>query len=217
MEWTERRIKLSSLLLNSDLPDSLQDILETQIRPYRTKGDILIDVPCIVRGQIAYNEHREKIRAPMNQRDMEGIWKDIRESYLFRIPGFGTLVRKRELASFRAETEAFECVLQEWVARFRERVNQDEDHLVSDIVDSIKRRIAQSGRKRDFDGIDLNREVRSGLERMRVIEPRVRIVIKDVSWESSRDEEFISALRRALPAEDLQGWFDEFVAAQERR
>lgn len=217
VEWTERRIKLSSLLLNSDLPESLQDILETRIRPYRTKGDVLVDVPCIIRGQIAYNEHREKIRVPMNQRDVEGIWKDIRDRYLFRIPGFGTLVRKRELASFREETEAFECVLQEWVTKFREQVNKDEDDLVSDIVDSIKRRIVQSGREDDFQRIDLNAEVRSGLEGMRVIEPRVRTVIKDVSWESSRDQEFVFALRRALPAKDLQGWFDEFVAVQERR
>ncbi len=217
VEWTERRIKLSSLLLNSDLPDSLQDILETQIRPYRTKGDVVIDVPCIVRGQIAYNEHHEKILVPMTQRDIEGEWKDIRDRYLLRIPGFGTLVRKRELASFREETEAFECVVEEWVAKFRQRVNQDEDDLVSNIVDSIERRIEQSDHRHDFCDLDLNREVRSGLEGMREIEPRVRIVIKDVSWESSRDQEFTTALRRALPPEDLRGWFDEFVAAQERR
>ena len=216
-EWTGRRIKLSSLLLNSDLPDSLQDILETQVRPYRTKGDVAIDVPCIVRGQIAYNEHRAKIRVPMTQRDMEGSWKDIRDRYLFRVQGFGTLVRKRELAAFRAEVEAFECVLQDWVAQLRQHVNQDEDELVSDIVNLIQGRIAQSGRKENFDDSYLDREVRSGLEGMRVIEPRVRIVVKDVSWESSRDQEFTTALQEALPAEELQGWFDEFVAAQERR
>ena len=216
-EWTGRRIKLSGLLLNSDLPDSLQDLLETQIRPYKTRGDIPIEVPCIVMGQIAYNEHREKIRVPMTQRDMEGLWKEIRDRYLFRVPGFGALVRKRELAAFRAEIEAFECVLQDWVAQFRHLVNQDEDDLVSDIVNLIQGRIEQSGRKEDFHNFDLTREVRSGLGRMRVIEPRVRIVIKDVSWESSRDLEFTSALQEALPAEELRGWFDEFVAAQERR
>ena len=216
-EWTERRIKLSGLLLNSDLPDSLQDILETQIHPFRTRGDVPIDVPCIVRGQIAYNQHGEKIRVPMTQRDMEGIWKDIRDRYLFRVPGFGSLVRKRELASFRSEAEAFERVLQDWATQFRQQAKQDEDDLVSDIVNSIEGRIEQSGRKEDFHKIDLNTVVRSGLAGMRVIQPHVRIVIKDVSWESSRDQEFTTALRRALPAEDLRGWFDEFVAAQERR
>ena len=216
-EWTQRRIKLSSLLLNSDLPDALQDILETRVRPYGTKGDILIEVPCIVRGQIAYNEHREKILVPMNQRDIESIWKDIRDRYLYKVPGFGSLVRKRDLSSFRSETEAFECVLQDWVAQFRQCMDQDQEDLISNIVASIKRRAKQSDRSEAFRGIDLTAEVRSGLEGMRVIEPRVRTVIKDVSWESSRDQEFTSALREALPAEDLQGWFDEFVAVEERR
>lgn len=216
-EWTERRIRVSSLLLNSDLPESLQDILETQVRPYRTKGDVAIEVPHIVRGQIAYNQLGREILVPTTQRDLEGTWKDIKDRYLFRIPGFGTLVRKRELVSFREEAGAFERVLQGWVTRFRLQAKRDETQLVSDIVLSIRGRIEQSGREREFDSIDLDVEVRRGLERMRVIQPRVRIVIKDVSWESSRDREFTTALRTALPAEDLKGWFDEFTAAQEKR
>ena len=43
-EWTMGRIKVSSLLLNSDLPDSLPDVLETQIRPYGTKGHVTIQI-----------------------------------------------------------------------------------------------------------------------------------------------------------------------------
>jgi hypothetical protein len=52
---------------------------------------------------------------------------------------------------------------------------------------------------------------------MRVTEPRVRLVTKNVSWESTRDEEFTYVLREALPPEDLEGWFEEFTAAMERR
>ena len=215
-DWTSRRIKLSGSLLNSDLPDSLREIFDTQIHPYRTKGDIAISVPCIVRGQIAYNKCGEKIRAPITQREMEGMWKDIQERYLFSLPGFGKLVRKRELPDFRDEVEAFECVLEDWSTQFRTQANQDEDSLVSDIVDSIKRRIDQSGRKEKLQESDLDTIVRSGLQGMRVIPPRVRIVIKNVSWESSRDQEFTAALQENLPVEDLRGWFDEFVAVKER-
>jgi hypothetical protein len=50
---------------------------------------------------------------------------------------------------------------------------------------------------------------------MRVIPPHVRIVTKDVSWESTRDEEFTEALRDAVPAVELEGWFYEFTAARE--
>ena len=217
VEWTQRRIQVSSLLLNSDLPDSLQDILETQVRPYRTKGRVAIDVPHIVKGQIAHNHLGQPILVPTTQRDIEGTWKNIRDRYLFRVPGFGTLVRKRELASFRKEIETFERVLHDWVTAFRRQAKQDETQLVSDIVLSIRARIDQSRRRKELDGLDLTAEVRRGLQKMRVIQPRVRIVVKEVSWESSRDSEFTTALRTALLAEDLAGWYDEFTAAQERR
>ena len=52
---------------------------------------------------------------------------------------------------------------------------------------------------------------------MRVIEPRVRIVTKNVSWESSRDKEFTDALQRVLSPDDLQDWFDEFTAVEGKR
>ena len=152
VEWTQRRIQVSSLLQNSDLPDSLQDILETQVRPYRTKGRVAIDVTHIVKGQIAHNHLGHPILAPTIQRDIEGTWKDIRDRYLFRVPGFGTLVRKRELASFRKEIETFERVLHDWVTAFRRQAKQDETQLVSDIVLSIRVRIgpirSQKGTRR---------------------------------------------------------------------
>lgn len=216
-EWTDRRVNVSSLLLNSDLPEGLQDVLETQVRPYRAKGDIAIDVPHLVGGRIAYDRHGEKMLVPATQRDMESAWKDIKARYLSRIPGFGTLIKKRDLGSFREEADAFECVLRTWVTAFRQQVKNDEDQLVTDIVESIQGRIAHSDRRDELGSIDLDRLVRKGLERMRVIDPRVRIVIKDVSWESSRDREFSTALRKALPPKDLKGWFEEFTAAQEKR
>jgi hypothetical protein len=51
---------------------------------------------------------------------------------------------------------------------------------------------------------------------MRVIEPAVKLVFKDVSWESTGDAEFVRALRETLPAEDLDGWFKVYSAAPAR-
>ena len=106
-------------------------------------------------------------------------------------------------------------MLREWVTAFRQQVKENETQLLSDIAESIQRRIKQSDRKESPDYIEA--KVRGGLENMHVIEPRVRIVVKDVSWESSRDNEFSAALRKALPANDLRRWFDEFTAVQERQ
>ena len=185
-------------------------------------------------GQIAYNHRGEGILVPTTQRDIEKTWQGIKERYLFRVQGFGSLIRKKDLAAFRAGIDAFQELLRAWVKGFRCQAKQDEDELVSSIVISIRQRIEQSGRRKQYEHLFagsshtpgrpdarastvLDERVREGLARMRIKEPRVRVVVKDVSWESSRDQEFTAALRAALPASALRGWFEEFTAAQERR
>ena len=215
-EYTPRRIRISNLLLNADLPKNLQDVLETQIRPFKAMEGVAIDAPHIIRGQIAYDQHGEKILVPMTEADVGKFWDEIKKRYLFEIPGFGSLIRKADLVSFRAEVHAFEELLRDWVKGFREQIRKEED-LVPGIVTSIKERVSRSDHSGDFQHIDLSQEVKNGLDGMRVIEPRTKIVLKEVSWESSRDSEFTDALQQALTPEDLQGWFDEFTAARENR
>jgi hypothetical protein len=99
--WTTREIKLSSLLLNPDIPDELQDLFETRVRP---------------------------------------------------------------------------------------------------IVALIKARAERSQAKDKLKDIDIDGTVRSGIKRLRVIQPSIKLVFKEISWESTRDGEFTEALRKALTA-----------------
>ncbi len=46
--------------------------------------------------------------------------------------------------------------------------------------------------------------------------PEVRIVTKNVSWESSRDSEFKRELKNAFGEQELLGWFEEFTAVKEK-
>ncbi len=216
-EWINRRIKISSLLINADLTDDLRDILDTHVLPFQSKNDVAIDAPCIVGGQVAYNQSGEKILVPTTQRHIETIWKDIRKRYLIIVPGFGSLIHRHRLSSFRRETGAFEVLLREWVCKFRTRMENDKQRIVSNVVSAIGKRVELSNRDNIPKDICLNDEVRKGFESMRVIEPRVRIVTKNVSWEASRDSEFTDALQRVLPPDDLRGWFDEFTAVEGKR
>ncbi len=45
--WTTREIKLSSLLLNPDVPDELQDLFDTRVRPFSAHADREIEVPTL--------------------------------------------------------------------------------------------------------------------------------------------------------------------------
>ncbi|HXG70829.1 MAG TPA: hypothetical protein VNJ04_09495 [Gemmatimonadaceae bacterium] len=98
---------------------------------------------------------------------------------------------------------------------FREHVLTRQDALIADVAFAIGSRIQRAQRK-GLETLDLKQEVRRGFERLRVIEPKVRIVLKDVAWESSRDKEFMTALAQAFPKTDLEGWFEEFNVARER-
>lgn len=216
-EWTQRSIKISSLLLNADLPDEIQDILETQIRPYHASSEVEILAPTLVQGEVAYSKSGERIMVPTRQANLDALWKSIVSRYLVKLKGFGWLIRRSDMSAFRTAIACYEEILTAWVEGFRVKMQKDEERLVAEIVKSIESRVARAavqnkGKKTDFEA-----EVRKGLTRMRTIEPNVRIVMKDVSWESTSDVEFTEAMRAALPPEELRGWFEVFEAAPERR
>ena len=215
-EWTERKMKLSSLLLNADLPDELQDILDTQVRPFQRTSDQAFKVPHLVRGRRAYEENGDVMLEPATQADIARHWTDIRDRYLVHLKGFGWLIRRENLPKFQAEVAAYEETLKAWVNAFRTSVAATESDLIQSITSTIEGRMAHRSQRPKNWPVDLKAEVARGLQRLRVLEPGVRIVIKNVSWESTRDEEFRLALAAALPEDERKGWFEEFTAARER-
>lgn len=216
-QWAERRINLSSVLLNADLPESLRDMLDTQIRPYQEADEPSFEVPHLMLGRRLFDQDGKRIDVLATQSQVLKYWTEIRDHYLRQLSGFGWLVRKDQLGKFRDAAAGFEETLRIWVKAFREHVHGREDMLVKDIVSAIHARIGRSADQKALRELDLEAEVRAGLARMRVIEPQVRIVLKNVAWESTRDTEFQAALERALSANERRGWFEEFTAARERK
>lgn len=215
-QWTERKINLSGVLMNADLPEELRDVLDTQIRPYREKNEPAFNVPHLVGGIRAFNQHGKRILVKATQGQVLGYWTEIRDRYLRHLPGFGWLIKREDLEAFREAATAFEETLRDWVEAFRNYASAREDALVAQIVSAVHERIARSDLRENLKELDLEAEVRRGLARMRVIAPQVRIVLKNIAWESTRDAEFQEALEKAFPPEDRQGWFEEFTAARER-
>ena len=217
-EWTERRIKLSSLFLNADLPEALQGIIDTQVRPFQSQADTSFDVPLVIRGQRAFHEDGRRIVVPATQSDILKSWNDIRARYLRQVKGFGWLVRRDQLEQFQSDVGVFEETLAAWVGKFRERMRADEDKVVKSIVEAIRSRLehARLARlKESPTDNELSKMVQGGLDRLRVIEPKVKVVVKDISWHGSRDAEFLEALQRAIPSDELKGWSEEFTVALE--
>jgi hypothetical protein len=214
--WTSREIKLSSLQLNPDVPDELQELFETRVRPFSTQGDVSIDVPALVQGQVAFNRAGQQILSPMTQADIEKSWKELLKRYLRRVEGFGWLIQRGDKAKFESAVKAYETVLQAWVEGFRQVAANDELALVKKIVELIKNRAERSAAQEKLKDINVEATVREGIRKLRVTEPSVKLVFKEISWESTKDSEFTDALHKALPAEALEGWFEVFSAARER-
>jgi hypothetical protein len=215
-QWTERETKVSSLLLNADVSDDLVELFDTKIRPFSKQADVPIPVQAMIQGQLAFDKGGKPLMTAMTQAEIKQVWNDILKRYLHRMRGFGLLIRRADKPQFEAEVTAFEEVLKTWVSGFRKQVKTDEDELVKQIAALVLSRrerasSAPAGPQTKPDEIEAI--IRTGVQGMRVIEPTVKLVFKDVSWESTGDPEFAQALRDTLPEKDLKGWFEVYSAA----
>lgn len=227
-EWTNRKIQLSTLfqrharrigrsthsLLNADLPESVQRILESRIRPFEGGEDVEVEVPAVLRGEIAHRKDGTPILVPMKEGDLRDAWSEIRDRYLVRLKGFGWLVRKTELEAFRQEAETHSTILKAWARGFHQKMVANLQATVEGVVEAVRQRLP-TGQGIDFEV--LKADLDSVLEQQRPRNPGVRIVSKNIAWESTQDDDFIRALEDAFSPEEREGWFDEFLAVRVAR
>jgi hypothetical protein len=212
-ELTKREMRLDSLIVNSDAPEELQALLHTTVQPFNTDADKEVDVGVLVNGEQAYRKDGSLLTKPTTQADIRAYWDALAERYIINLPGFGKLIRHTDKVKFEAGKAAFEIVLKAWVDGFTKLVKGDHEKRVTNVVALIEKRMAQSTAKK-LNRAQITELVRKGLDNLRVIEPSVKVVYKNITVESTRDKEFLETLRKALPeAERDEGWFHEFSAA----
>ena len=134
-------------------------------------------------------------------------------SYIVNLPGFGRIIRHSDKVKFEEGKAAFEIVLKDWVKGFQELVKGDHDQRVKRVVTLIEQRMQRANERQKLTRDRIEELVRKGLDNLRVIEPNVKVVYKNITVESTRDKEFLEILRKAVPEQDLDGWFQIFSAA----
>jgi hypothetical protein len=212
-ELTTREMRLDSLIVNSDAPDELRPLLHTTVQPFKTDIDKAVEAAVIVNGEQAFRKNGEPILKPTKQADIHEYWDDLTRRYIVNLPGFGKLIRHTDKAKFEAGKAAFELVLTQWVTGFRKLVEGDHDERVARLVDLIEKRMRQSSGKAKLDRAKIQELILKGLDGLRMIAPSVKVVYKNITVESTRDKEFLDALRKVLPEDELKGWFQIFDAA----
>jgi hypothetical protein len=152
----------------------------------------------------------------MTQADIERAWKEIIKRYLRKLEGFGWLLHRSDKPTFEADVTAYGTVLRKWVSGFLEIAAKDEEKLIGQLVGLIKARASHPTARGKLKDMNIEEVVKEGISNLRISEPGVRLVFKEISWESTRDAEFNTALRKAFPEADLKKWFEEFTAARQR-
>jgi hypothetical protein len=212
-ELIKREMRLDSLIVNSDADEELQALLHTTVQPFNTDADKEVEVGVLVNGEQAYRKDGSLLTRPTTQAEIRAYWDDLAARYIINLPGFGKLIRHSDKIKFEAGKTTFEIVLKAWVDGFTKLVKGDHETRVAKLVDLIEKRMAQASPKRKLTRLQIAELVRKGLDNLRVIEPSVKLVYKNITVESTSDSEFLDVLEKAVPAEELKGWFHIFDAA----
>lgn len=212
-ELIRREMRLDSLIVNSDAPEALRQLLHTTIQPFSTDADKTVEVGVLVNGELAYRKTGEVLTRPTTQAEMHAYWDALTDQYIVNLIGFGKIIRLTDKAKFEEGRAAFELILKAWVAGFQLLVKGDHDKRVGKVVDLIVSRMEKASAKEKLTRAQIEDLVRKGLDKLRVIEPGVKVLYKNITVESTRDQEFLDILKKNLCAEELEGWFHIFDAA----
>lgn len=212
-ELTKRELRLDSLIVNSDAPEALRPLLHTTVQPFSTDADKSVEVGILVNGELAHRKNGEVLTRPTTQAEMRAYWDALTNLYIVNLPGFGKIIRLTDKTKFEEGRAAFELILKAWVAGFRLLVRGDHDTRAAKVVDLIVSRMEKASDKEKLTRAAIDLLVRKGLDNLRVIDPGVKVVFKNITVESTRDQDFLDVLKKNLSAEDLTGWFHIFDAA----
>lgn len=213
-ELIRREMRLDSLLVNSDVPEALRSLLQTRIQPFSTDADKTVEVPILLNGELVYRKNSQQpLTKPTTQAEVRAYWTTLTDAYIYNLPGFGKIIFHEDKLKFEQEKSAFEEVLKAWVEGFRELVNKNHQQRVDGIVALIVKRMALADDGQKLTEQAIRALVEKGLASLRIIEPGVKVVYKNITVESARDQEFNDVLGKAVPKEKLEKWYEIFSAA----
>ena len=213
VELTLGAISLDGLIASTGEAAALYPLLQHAVQPVNIGADKAIPVPVFIEGEQAFNRDGEPLTRPVKHADICGYWSDLIGRYVLDLPGFGQIIRHSDKLRFETERKAFEAVLRSWVAVFRTAIESELATHVERIAAHIRERMERAGPATMPPDTAIRDLARKGLERLRMMEPSVKVVYKNIAVESTRDEAFLAVLRRVVPAQELKGWFHIFDTA----
>jgi hypothetical protein len=193
------QFSLSSDLLNADAKDEIKGLLESKLRAFADLRDEPIQVPVFIDGEQAFNGSGQPLLAGMTEASLESIRRDIERKYTYDIPGFGRLIAKDERQEFEKQIAAYQKQLEAHSLGVKELLDKQGENIVAEAVALIQGRL-KSANKETIPTETLKQMINKGMDRAKQDEPGISMVFKDITYEQTQSQDFLTKVQKALPA-----------------
>ena len=181
------------------------------------------------KGEMVKNKDSTCKMTQYNEKNLEEEKKQIIKDYLYVLPNFGTVLLRARRSGFEERIERFKKRIEAYRKAVEGAIESELEKSVKNLVNAILPRVKDNPPTRYRKGILGNNLTDDELGNLlyddlkdifgdikNVFDPKIKLVFKDVSYETIHDQKFCEALRRVMPARTVEKLFSEYNAAPEQ-
>ena len=180
--------------------------------------------------EVVLNAGDEENEETLTEKSLENEKKAIISEFLLVVPRFGTVILRSRRKDFDERIETFKQRVESFkegvIQKIEEQLGKTKDNLVVDLVPHVTTKPPEKWRKTMTSSQLSEKEAKERLENElaglfgcveRVFAPKVRVVFKEVTYETISDTDFQDALSKHFPPSVQKDLFSEYDAAPETR
>ncbi len=178
--------------------------------------------------EVVINADDETKKETLTEKSLENEKKAIIKEFLMVVPNFGTVILRSNLKVFNERINTFkervEALKEGVIIKIEEHLAKTKGNLITDLVPHVTENPPEKWKK-TMTGSKLSEpEARERLEEEvaglfgsvdRVFDPKVRLVFKEVTYDTIQDRDFQNGLGRYFPPSKRKELFNEYDAAPE--
>ena len=180
--------------------------------------------------EVVLNEGDPEKEEVLTEKSLEDEKKAIIGEFLLVVPRFGTVILRSRRKDFDARIETFKQRVESFkegvIKKIEEQLGKTKDNLIVDLVPHVTTKPPEKWKKTMTSSKLSEQEAKERLQDElaglfgsveRVFSPKVRVVFKEVTYETISDTDFQEALSKHFPPSVQKDLFSEYDAAPESR
>jgi len=219
---SRRQLKIPAELLNADVNEELSQLLDTKIKALADLRTIEISVPEFSDdGSPSFNQDGNQKKCMESEASLERKRKILEKRYIYNLPKYGGIIEKDNVVDFKVIIDAYEVQLQKYAEGIKKHITQEANKLVAQVIELINQRNLQSANPWTLNFDSLRQEILDNINSMKDEKPSVHFVLKDVTFQQTKDPEFFKLIKKHVPPHVMkrlggENWTFEQTAVLER-